>query len=64
MRGEVMGEPPGASLFAAARRGGLGHQRREHVRGRLPAEVFDHLERLVGEVDGVTAVDEDVVGDG
>ena len=44
--------------------GGTAHQRGEHVGcGRL-AQVLERLERLVGEVDGVTAVDEDVVGDG
>jgi hypothetical protein len=29
----------------------------------FPSEVFEHLERLVGEVDGVATVEEDMVGD-
>ena len=43
--------------------GGLGHQRRQDVGCPFPSQVVEHLERLVGEVDGVAAVEEDVVGD-
>ncbi len=53
---------PETVLFMAVGRGGLGHERRQHPRGRWPAEQPHCLERLVGEVERVALVEEDVVG--
>ena len=51
-------------LLAAARRRPSGRPASGAPRPAVvPAEVVEHLERLVGEVDRVAAVDEDVVGD-
>ncbi len=61
--GEVVWEPPRPALLAAARRGRLRDQRWQDVGRSLPSQVFEDLEGLVGEVDGVAAVEEHVVGD-
>ena len=61
-RGVVVGIAPLAELLGTARRRRLADERREDLAGRVLAEVFDRLERLVGEVDRVAAVDEHVVG--
>ena len=59
-----MGVPPLPGLFGAPGRGGLLGERGEHGPGTVPAQVAQHLEGFVGEVDRVAPVDEDVVGDG
>ena len=61
--GEVVRVSPRPALLRPAGRGGAAHERGQHVGARRPAHVAERLERLVGEVDGVAAVDEDVVGD-
>ena len=61
---QVLRMSPGAALLRPGRGGGTAHHRGEHVGCGLLAHVPERLERLVGEVDGVPAVDEDVVGDG
>ena len=61
---QVVRMSPGAALLRPGRGGGTAHHRGEHVGCGLLAHVPERLERLVGEVDGVPAVDEDVVGDG
>ena len=63
-RGVVVRMAPLAELFRARGGGGLAHQCRQDLAGGVLAEVFDRLERLVGEVDRVAAVDEHVVGHG
>ncbi len=60
-RGQVVGMTPGAALLAAAGQGGLRDHGREDERAFLGDEG-ERLDRLVGEVEGVAAVDEDVVG--
>ncbi len=55
---------PGAGLLRPGGRRGAAHEGGQHVGGGVAADVAERLEGLVGEVDGVAAVDEDVVGDG
>ena len=62
-RGVVVRMAPLAELLGARRGGGLAHEGREDLRRRVRTEVFERLERLVREVEGVAAVDEHVVGD-
>ncbi len=62
--GEVVRVAPGAGLLRPRGRRGAAHEGGQHVRGGVAADVAERLEGLVGEVDGVAAVDEDVVGDG
>ena len=62
--GQVVGVAPLALLLVAPGRSGLGHEGGQH-RGRgVGAQELDGLEGLVGEVDGVAAVEEDVIGRG
>ena len=61
-RGEVVRVAPLAALLRTRSRGRLAHERRQHGAGGVGADVAERLERLVREVDGVAAVDEDVVG--
>ena len=63
-RGVVVRVAPLAELLGPGRRRGLAHERGQDLARRVLAEVLDRFERLVREVDGVTAVDEHVVGDG
>ena len=62
--GQVVGMAPGGRLLGPRRAGRLLGEGRQDTVGVRPAHVVQHLERLVGEVDGVAAVEEDVVGGG
>ncbi len=62
--GEVVRVAPGAGLLRPGGQRRAAHEGGQHVGGGVAADVAERLEGLVGEVDGVTAVDEDVVGDG
>jgi hypothetical protein len=62
--GEVVRMAPLRRLLAAIGGAGLRHQRAEHPSGVGLVDERQRLERLVGEVESVTFVDEDVVGDG
>ena len=62
--GQVVGMAPLALLLVAAGGRGLRHKGGEHAGGGVPPQQLDRLEGLVGEVDGVAAVQEDVIGRG
>ena len=54
---------PRPRLLGAVGERGLTHERRQELGRGLAPHVVERLERLVGEVERVTAVDEHVVGD-
>jgi len=59
-----MRPPPGVRLLHALRVGVSPRQRREHALGEIPAGDVERLQRLVGEVEHVTAGQVAMVGRG
>ena len=59
--GEVDGMAPAGALLHASRAGQAGNDRGENLFGVLPADVVEQLEGLVGEVESMARIEEEVV---